>query len=145
PALTLPVATFSGISVMIAGLSRNRPVTEVVGGGVSLAVAAVPEGLTLLSTMVQLAAAGRLAGHGAVARNPRSIDALGRMTLLCADKTGTLTEGALALRVVALEGESQAINSLNEVGREVLAIGIMASPEEAGGRALAHLTDDAVL
>ncbi len=143
--LTMPMAAFSGISVMIAGLSRKRPVTEVVGAGVSLAVAAVPEGLPLLSTMVQLAAAGRLAEGGAVARNPRSIEAMGRMTVLCADKTGTLTEGALALRVVALEGGSQAINSLDANGREVLSLGLMASPEGSEGRSLAHLTDDAVL
>lgn len=144
-ALTLPVAAFSGIGVMISGLSRNRPVSEMVGAGVSLAVAAVPEGLPLLSTMAQMAAAGRLAETGAVVRNPRAIEALGRMTVLCADKTGTLTEGALALRVVALDGEVQAINSLNEDGRQLLAISMMASPEDNRGKGLAHVTDDAVL
>ena len=144
-AITLPVAAFSGIGVMISGLSRNQPVSEMVGAGVSLAVAAVPEGLPLLSTMAQLAAAGRLAETGAVVRNPRAIEALGRMTVLCADKTGTLTEGALALRVVALEGELQAINSLNDDGRELLAISLMASPEDNRGKGLAHITDNAVL
>src|SRR5690606_27703689 len=78
-------------------------------------------------------------------RNPRAIEALGRMTVLCADKTGTLTEGALALRVVALDGEVQAINSLNEDGRQLLAISMMASPEDNRGKGLAHVTDDAVL
>src|SRR5690606_27268911 len=80
-----------------------------------------------------------------VVRNPRAIEALGRMTVLCADKTGTLTEGALALRVVALEGELQAINSLNDDGRELLAISLMASPEDNRGKGLAHITDNAVL
>src|SRR5690606_39400973 len=76
---------------------------------------------------------------------PRAIAALGRMTVLCADKPGTLTEGALALRVVALEGELQAINSLNDDGRELLAISMMASPEDNTGKGLVHVTDDAVL
>lgn len=143
--LTLPVAALSGIGVMVAGLARDRPVQEVVGAGVSLAVAAVPEGLPLLATMVQLAAAGRLSQHGAVVRNPRAIEALGRMTLLCADKTGTLTEGALALRVVVLEGENQAISSLDNQGREVLAVGLMATPEARGQRTLTHVTDEAVM
>jgi magnesium-transporting ATPase (P-type) len=143
--LTLPVAAFSGIAVMMAGLARQRPVNEVVGAGVSLAVAAVPEGLPLLATMVQLAAAGRLSRIGAIARNPRAIEALGRMTVLCADKTGTLAEGALSLRMVVLDCESQAIDSLDEAGREVLAIGIMASPQDSAGNGLVHLTDDTVL
>src|SRR5690606_5045261 len=50
-----------------------------------------------------------------------------------------------ALRVVALEGELQAINSLNEDGRELLAISMMASPEDNAGKGLVHVTDDAVL
>ena len=63
----------------------------------SLAVASVPEGLPLLATAAQLAAAERLAKRGALVRNARSIEALGRVDVICLDKTGTLTEGRIEL------------------------------------------------
>ena len=66
----------------------------------TLAVAAVPEGLPLLATMAQLAAARRLSARGVLVRNPRSLEALGRVEVLCCDKTGTLTEGRIALHAV---------------------------------------------
>lgn len=141
--LTAPVAAFAGISVMLSGLVRNQPVAEVVGAGVSLAVAAVPEGLPLMSTMAQLASAGRLSKRGAVVRNPRAIEALGRMNVLCADKTGTLTEGRLVLKAIAVDGQTLAIESLSDSARQVLMTGLLASPVDAND--LPHMTDAAVV
>ena len=115
--LTVPMAAFSGIAVMLSGLSRNQPVQEVIGAGVSLAVAAVPEGLPILATIAQLSSAGRLSEMGAFARNPRAIEALGRMSVLCADKTGTLTEGKLSLRLLAIDGQVYAIDDLDVNGK----------------------------
>lgn len=143
--LTAPVAAFAGVTVMIAGLTRNQPVGEVVGAGVSLAVAAVPEGLPLMATMAQLASAGRLSAKGALVRNPRAIEALGRMNVLCADKTGTLTEGTLVLRAVAALGEPRPIDGLDDETRGVLLAALMASPDGLDGGQVAHMTDAAIL
>lgn len=143
--LTVPVAAFSGVALLLAGLSRGRPVQEVVSSGVSLAVAAVPEGLPILATLSQLAAAGRLGELGALARNPQAIEALGRMTVLCADKTGTLTEGTLALRYVAVDGEACPVEALDETVLDVLAVSWMASPDDnGGGEDMIHMTDRAI-
>lgn len=141
--LTAPVAAFAGITVMLSGLVRNQPVNEVVGAGVSLAVAAVPEGLPLMATMAQLASAGRLSKRGAVVRNPRAIEALGRMNVLCADKTGTLTEGRLVLKAIAVDGQTLAIETLSDSGKQVLMTGLLASP--VGTDSLPHMTDAAVI
>lgn len=141
--LTTPVAAFAGITVILSGLTRNQPVNEVVGTGVSLAVAAVPEGLPLMATMAQLASAGRLSKHGAVVRNPRAIEALGRMNVLCADKTGTLTEGRLVLKAIAVDGQTQALEDLSTSGKQVLLTGLLASPIIADQ--LPHMTDAAVI
>ena len=73
------------------------PLAASAGTAANLAVASVPEGLPFLVSAAQLAAARRLAGHGALVRNPRTIEALGRVDVLCFDKTGTLTEGQLLL------------------------------------------------
>lgn len=142
---TTPIAAFAGVSVMIAGLSRGIPVGEVVGAGVSLAVAAVPEGLPLMATMAQLSSATRLAKQKALVRNPRAVEALGRMNVLCADKTGTLTEGKLMMVAVSTGEQKELLDELTERGRDVLIAALLASPDGCGSEALAHMTDAAIV
>ncbi|HSS08487.1 MAG TPA: hypothetical protein VLL25_01285, partial [Acidimicrobiales bacterium] len=91
-AISLPATMASGAAVAAAGLLRGVSVRNAVGSGVSLTVAAVPEGLPLLATVAQQAAAHRLSKRGALVRNPGTIEALGRVDVLCFDKTGTLTK-----------------------------------------------------
>jgi len=99
--LTGPVAITAGFGLMSAGLLRGRRLEELVDAGVSLAVAAVPEGLPILATAAQLSAAKRLSTRGAMVRNPRCVEALGRIDIICLDKTGTVTEGRLELRGIS--------------------------------------------
>jgi cation-transporting P-type ATPase I len=98
--LTLPIAAFAGVGVVGAGLLRGRKLDEVVTSAVSLAVASVPEGLPLLATAAQLAAAKRLSERGALVQNVRSLETLGRVDTVCLDKTGTVTLGEVALAEV---------------------------------------------
>lgn len=143
---TLPMALGSAVAVVGAGLLRGRPLRDSLGAGVSLAVASVPEGLPFLVSAAQLASARRLSGLGALVRNPRTIEALGRVDTLCFDKTGTLTQGRITLSAVAgpwgpdtttvLPGE------LDNQQRRILAAGVRATPSRRGG--LEHLTDRAV-
>ncbi|WP_320068361.1 HAD-IC family P-type ATPase [Micromonospora sp. RTGN7] len=95
--LAIPLAAGSAVAVAGAGLLRGVPLAETAATAANLAVASVPEGLPFLVSAAQLAAARRLAEHGALVRNPRTIEALGRVDVLCFDKTGTLTEGRLLL------------------------------------------------
>ncbi|MBO0823105.1 MAG: HAD-IC family P-type ATPase, partial [Actinobacteria bacterium] len=81
--VTLPLAVGSAGAVVAAGLLRGRPARDTIGAAVGLAVASVPEGLPFLVTAAQLASARRLAGRGALVRNPRTIEALGRVDVLC--------------------------------------------------------------
>ena len=91
---------------------RGRGPRQTLGAGVSLAVAAVPEGLPFLATVAQLGAARRLSGRGTLVRNPRAIEALGRVDVVCADKTGTLTVGHIELRVVSDGEVEEPVSSL---------------------------------
>ncbi len=142
--LTGPAAAVAGLVLVGAGMARRRPPEEVLGTGVSLAVAAIPEGLPLLATMAQLAAAKRLEERGALVRNPRAVEALGRVDVLCADKTGTLTEGQIRLRSVSDGTRELSIEHLEGPHRCVLAAALRASPDGDGGRP-PHLTDRAIL
>lgn len=142
--VTGPVAVASGAAVIGAGLLRRQPVTELVGSGVGLAVAAVPEGLPVLSTLAQIAAARRLAARGALAANPRAIEALGRVDVLCADKTGTLTEGRISLAVVSDGWHEATVAQLDAGLGRVVAAALRGSPHCAG-ETLPHPTDQALV
>ena len=142
---TLPVTLLSGALVGTMGFLRRRPLRESVGSGVSLMVAAVPEGLPLLATVAQQSAAHRLSQHEALVRNPRTIEALGRVDLLCFDKTGTLTEGRIGLQRVSDGIVDEAVDALGPRRRAVLAAALRASPPSEDGEVLTHATDQAVV
>ncbi|MCG8670767.1 MAG: cation-translocating P-type ATPase [Pseudomonadales bacterium] len=141
---TAPVAALSGIGLMASGLSRNLPASEVISSGVSLAVAAVPEGLPLLATMAQLGSAKRLSHRGALVRNPRAIESLGRMDVLCADKTGTLTEGVLKLRFVSDGVIDAPVEQLPENFYQILQKAAFAGPP-LNNESIPHMTDKAIV
>lgn len=136
-----PVAALSGLALMASGMARGRPAKEVIGAGVSLAAAAVPEGLPIVATMAQLAAAKRLAKRGALVTNPRALEALGRVGVLCADKTGTLTEGRIAARLVD-DGSRSAAPGEDEALEAVMLTALRAGPRV--DVPMAHPTDRAI-
>jgi cation-transporting P-type ATPase I len=142
---TLPIAIGSAGAVVAAGLLRGRPLRESLGAGVSLAVASVPEGLPFLVSAAQLASARRLSSLGALVRNPRTIEALGRVDTLCFDKTGTLTEGRITLAAVSdPTGEPTPADQLTGRQRQTLAAALRATPRRHRGAPLEHLTDRAI-
>jgi calcium-translocating P-type ATPase len=142
--VTLPIALGSGAAVVAAGMLRGRPLQQTIGAGVGLAVASVPEGLPFLVSAAQLAAARRLSRQGALVRNARTIEALGRVDVLCFDKTGTLTQGRIRLAAVSDGATANPVADLGARHRQVLAAGLRATPTAVPGQPLAHLTDRAV-
>lgn len=97
----MPISFGGGAVVTGLGLLRGTGIRSAVTSGVAVVVAAVPEGLPLVATLAQMSAARRLTGSGALVRVPRSVEALGRVDVVCFDKTGTLSENRL--RVSAVE------------------------------------------
>src|SRR5262249_22235851 len=77
PRTAVPLAAGSAAAVVGAGLLHGVPPADSGATAANLAVASVPEGLPFLVSAAQLAAARRLARHGALVRNPRTIEALG--------------------------------------------------------------------
>ncbi|UOT03824.1 cation-translocating P-type ATPase [Rhodococcus opacus] len=97
----MPVSFGGGGIVTGIGLLRGAGVRSAVTSGVAVIVAAIPEGLPLVATLAQMSAARRLTRSAALVRVPRSVEALGRVDVVCFDKTGTLSENRL--RVSAVE------------------------------------------
>ncbi|MER5224176.1 cation-translocating P-type ATPase [Streptomyces flaveus] len=141
----LPLTLAGGAAVTGLSLLRGTPIRQAVSGGVAVAVAAVPEGLPLVATVAQLAAARRLSRRGVLVRTPRTLEALGRMDTICFDKTGTLTENRLRLvRVTDADGTVHALDEA-ESGR-TLRDAARACPRLNGDSTRpAHATDEAVL
>ena len=143
--VSLPVAGAAGLVLATGQLLRGGSIRDSMATGVSLAVAAVPEGLPMLATIGQLASARRLSSRDVLVRNPRAIEALGRIEVLCIDKTGTLTRGRIELELVS-DGVA-AVRSTDWAARHrsVLAAALRASPDPNGERSLPHFTDRAVV
>ncbi|MBA8976506.1 cation-transporting ATPase I [Streptomyces aureorectus] len=142
----LPVTLTGGALVTGLSLLRGSPIRRAVSGGVAVAVAAVPEGLPLVATVAQMAAARRLSRRGVLVRTPRTLEALGRVDTVCFDKTGTLTENRLRLvRVATADGTVLAPDAERAV--PVVRLAARACPQEdtGEGRRVAHATDEAVL
>ncbi|MGW7332932.1 cation-translocating P-type ATPase, partial [Streptomyces sp. NPDC054840] len=142
---SVPIALGSAVAVSLSGLLHGRPLTDNLSSAVNLAVASVPEGLPFLVSAAQLAAARRLADAGALVRNPRTIEALGRADILCFDKTGTLTEGTLELTGVSDGEDATALGQLGPSGKEILAAALRASPPARQAEPMAHQTDRAIV
>jgi cation-transporting P-type ATPase I len=143
--ITLPLAVGSAGSLVLAGMLRGRPASDSIGAAVGLAVASVPEGLPFLVTAAQLASARRLATRGALVRNPRTIEALGRVNVLCFDKTGTLTQGRMAVSAVSDGSATRAAGAFGASQRQVLAAALRATPRVRRGSSAVHPTDQAVI
>ncbi|MEU3852155.1 cation-translocating P-type ATPase [Streptomyces sp. NPDC029554] len=142
----LPVTFTGGAAVTGLSLLRGSPVRRAVSGGVAVAVAAVPEGLPLVATVAQMAAARRLSRRGVLVRTPRTLEALGRVDTVCFDKTGTLTENRLRLvRVATADGTVLAADAEQAVPVVRLAARACPQEETGQGRRIAHATDEAVL
>jgi cation-transporting P-type ATPase I len=130
--LTGPVAFGAGAALVAAGMLRGRSVGDLVTTGVGLAVAAVPEGLPVLATAAQLAAAARLSVHGTLVKNPRAIEALGRVDVLCIDKTGTLTHGHIELSSVYDGDVEESIERVSGPRLELLRAAVRAVARDRG-------------
>ncbi|QFG27225.1 cation-translocating P-type ATPase [Actinomadura sp. WMMB 499] len=138
----LPATALGGAAVTALGLAHGLDLRRALGSGVAIAVAAVPEGLPLVATVAQLAAARRLSRLGVLVRSTRALEALGRVDTLCFDKTGTLTEGRL--QVVRASGPAHPLPLTGDDGRRILRVAARACPPPGDGTA-AHATDRAVL
>jgi P-type Ca2+ transporter type 2C len=143
--------SLSAVAVLLYGLLRGAWLQGLLGG-IALGMSMLPEEFPLVLTVFMVMGAWRLSRSQVLTRRPAAIETLGAATVLCTDKTGTLTRNLMSVewlerdaQCAAVAAESEGARALHPKLQELLATAVLASRPEAVDpmdRALVRLAGD---
>ena len=124
------VAIVICIIIFIVGISIGKDAMEMFMTAVSLAVAAIPEGLAAVSTIVLAIGVQRMVKKNAIVKKLPAVETLGSATVICSDKTGTLTQNKMTVKKVFYDNilqniENAKVNNNNEELKNLVYISML--------------------
>ena len=108
------------VIVTILGVIRGNDLTEMFLLGVSLAVAAIPEGLAAIVTVALALGVNRMLKRNALIRKLPAVETLGCTSVICSDKTGTLTQNRMTVKEILVNGKIHEIDKGMPENHEML-------------------------
>jgi Ca2+-transporting ATPase len=117
------------VIVSAAGILRGEPIMAMLMTGITIAIAAIPEGLPATVTIALALAVRRMLLKNALVHKLHSVETLGCAEVICTDKTGTVTENKMTVRRILCGGDEYAVTGTGfKTGGSVLKNGTRVNP-----------------